>query len=159
MREVIRQVRTGLLIRVDSYKKIKNCYKTKTLTFGCAANWIDYALKKNNEAIGDIFECIFAHLPINDNRIYVCDKNGRPIGENLWILCDENSQTCFLRFIPAILTPLICFYNVLPQKELVDNEYEIIDLDKYKTAMGYIKDTVGYLIIDDIKSLIGKLRV
>ena len=59
----------SLLMRVGTTESIERCYNTSTIQFGCAANWLDYALKKNNNSTGDIFECVFAHVLKNDPRI------------------------------------------------------------------------------------------
>lgn len=34
---------TILLMRLGSTKRIEQCYNTRTLSFGCAANWVDYS--------------------------------------------------------------------------------------------------------------------
>lgn len=52
---------TILLMRLGSTKRIEQCYNTRTLSFGCAANWVDYS-KTGDKVTGDQLECVFAHL-------------------------------------------------------------------------------------------------
>ena len=80
-------VTTSLLMRVGNSKVIQKCYDEKTIQFGCAANWLDYALKCKNQAVGDYYECVFAHIPKGDARVNsITDIHGKPMGDHLLIL-------------------------------------------------------------------------
>lgn len=63
---------TILLMRLGSTKRIEQCYNTRTLSFGCAANWVDYS-KTGDKVTGDQLECVFAHLKNGDSRMNVKD--------------------------------------------------------------------------------------
>ena len=68
-----------LLMRVDKTKNINEDFEHNRLTFSCAANWLDYVLKEHNQTIGDLYECIFAHLKRDDPRIHhVKNSHGEP---------------------------------------------------------------------------------
>lgn len=68
---------TILLMRLGSTKRIEQCYNTRTLSFGCAANWVDYS-KTGDKVTGDQLECVFAHLKNGDSRMNVKDSHGIP---------------------------------------------------------------------------------
>lgn len=63
---------TILLMRLGSTKRIEQCYNTRTLSFGCAANWVDYS-KTGDKVTGDQLECVFARLKNGDSRMNVKD--------------------------------------------------------------------------------------
>ena len=95
---------TILLMRLGSTKRIEQCYNTRTLSFGCAANWVDYS-KTGDKVTGDQLECVFAHLKNGDSRMNVKDSHGIPMGNHLETLYDPRTDTYYLRFIPTLLTP------------------------------------------------------
>lgn len=99
---------TILLMRLGSTKRIEQCYNTRTLSFGCAANWVDYS-KTGDKVTGDQLECVFAHLKNGDSRMNVKDSHGIPMGNHLETLYDPRTDTYYLRFIPTLLTPAMCF--------------------------------------------------
>ena len=101
---------TILLMRLGSTKRIEQCYNTRTLSFGCAANWVDYS-KTGDKVTGDQLECVFAHLKNGDSRMNVKDSHGIPMGNHLETLYDPRTDTYYLRFIPTLLTPAMCFYS------------------------------------------------
>lgn len=97
-------IRMSLLLRVGSNQAIERCYHKKTLTFSCAANWLDYALKHNDQATGDFFECAFAHVPKDDPRIAeIRAADGKPMGNNLLILENKKTIPVFcVMFLPSL---------------------------------------------------------
>lgn len=169
MSEKTYNVTTSLLMRVGHTSKIKECYDTKTLQFSCAANWLDYAMKKGNKTTGDIFECVFAHLPKGDPRIYgVTDFRGNPMGDHLLIAENKTDGSALLRLIPTILTPATCFFTFNVEQIFQEMNrtppsasWFTFDLDRYRTSMEYGAEDSSYLFIknpsaffDDLKEAI-----
>ena len=109
---------TILLMRLGSTKRIEQCFNTRTLSFGCAANWVDYS-KTGDKVTGDQLECVFAHLKNGDSRMNVKDSHGIPMGNHLETLYDPRTDTYYLRFIPTLLTPAMCFYSSTQRKQLL----------------------------------------
>ena len=153
-------------MRVGSTQSIEKCYKEKILEFGCAANWLDYALNKKNQTIGDIFECVFAQTFKGDPRIFsITDSHGKPIGNHLLILENMANNSCILRYIPTILMPVICFYSfdVWKIRNKLDANGEPIhwfafNLDEYCRNMDYDNNTASYLFITDPSKFYNELK-
>ena len=59
---------TFFLMRVDSPENIDRDFYQNRLTFSCPANWLDYALKQNDETIGDRYAVSYTHLTLPTNR-------------------------------------------------------------------------------------------
>lgn len=160
-------VTTTLLMRVGSTKSIEKCYKEKTLQFGCAANWLDYALNEQNETIGDVFECVFAQTLKGDPRISaITDSHGKPMGDHLLVLENTADNSCILRYIPTILMPVMCFYsfNVQKIRKQMDTNGEpttwfAFNLDEYCKDMNYDNSTASYLFITDPVKFYDELTV
>ena len=159
------ETRTSILMRVGPTKRILEWYETKTLQFGCAANWIDYALKDKTNPTGDIFECIFAHTAMDDPRIYkMTDIKGKPMGDNLLITVNETDATCLLRFEPTILMPVFCMYSFDVPTILAAGDDGSktrclkFNLDKYRIAMRYPEEETSFLFITDPISFVEDLR-
>ena len=72
---------TILLMRLGSTKRIEQCYNTRTLSFGCAANWVDYS-KTGDKVTGDKLECVFAHLKMVNSRMNVKRFTRYPYGKS-----------------------------------------------------------------------------
>ena len=163
-------IRMSLLLRVGSNQAIERCYHKKTLTFSCAANWLDYALKHNDQATGDFFECAFAHVPKDDPRIAeIRAADGKPMGNNLLILENKKDNSCILRYVPAILMPAVSFYSFHPidiikrnQSLSIENSekqpYITFSLDKYRSSMGYKPENASYLLINNVREFIDELK-
>lgn len=160
MGKVTTQVTTSLLMKVGPTESIKKYYNKKTLQFGCAANWLDYALNKKNQTIGDIFECVFARLLAEDPRIsYIMDSHGKPIGDHLLVLKNLADHSCLLRYIPTILMPVMCFYsfNVEKIRDKLDakgkpTKWFAFNLDEYCRSMDYDNKAASFLfILDPVK--------
>ena len=160
MGELTSNVTTTLLMRVGPTESIEKNYRDKILTFGCAANWLDYALTKGNQTVGDIFECVFARTVGRDPRIRsVTDSRGKPMGDHLLVLEDIEDiadNSCILRYIPTILVPVLCFYSFNVQKiceklgkDDKPAENFAFNLDEYCKYMGYSTETASYLFITD----------
>lgn len=158
-------VTTSLLMRVGNSKVIQKCYDEKTIQFGCAANWLDYALKYKNQAVGDYYECVFAHIPKGDARVNsITDIHGKPMGDHLLILENQRDGSSLLRLIPTILMPTICFFsfNVQRIRKQMDKEGEAtkwfaFDLDAYREDMEY-QDDASFLFITDPVSFFQDLK-
>lgn len=157
MGELTSNVTTTLLMRVGPTESIEKNYRDKILTFGCAANWLNYALTKGNQTVGDIFECVFAQTYKTDTRIHgLTDSRGKPMGNHLLILENTADDSCILRYIPTILVPVLCFYSFNVQKILKELEEKgnqfndfVFNLDGYCNGMGYSTETASYLFITD----------
>ena len=156
---------TILFMRLGSTKRIEQCYNTKTLSFGCAANWVDYS-KTGNKVTGDQLECVFAHLKSGDSRMNVKDSHGIPMGNHLETLYAPETDTCYLRFIPTLLTPAMCFYSFDSTKVAAINDGKmpifphVVSFlpDRYLNAMCYEKDTASFLFINDPKKFFEELK-
>lgn len=159
MGKVTTQVTTSLLMRVGSTKSIEECYQNRTLKFSCAANWINYSIKHGNCTIGDPEECIFARLKKDDPRVEAAkdpqtsrikDPKGQPMRSNLLITMCQTQDVCHLRFVPTILMPALCFYNI-DMSRLVEKhkqqQFIGIDLDKYCTDMGNKIEECSFMLI------------
>ena len=159
-------VTTTLLMRVGSIESIEKCYKEKVLQFGCAANWLDYALNKKNQTIGDVFECVFAQTLKGDPRIStITDSHGKPMGDHLLVLENAADNSCILRYVPTILVPVMCFYSFNAQKirnKLDANgkqhKWFAFNLDEYCKIMGYDNKTTSFLFIMDPVKFYNDLR-
>ncbi len=155
-----------LLMRVGPTESIRKCYNEKKLQFGCAANWLDYALKYGNETTGDIFECIFAHIPKGDPRSEnIVDEKGKPMGDNLLILENSKDGSKLLRFMPTILMPVLCLYSFDFEKMVTgfsENQtippYVLFNLDQYREDMQYHQDESSFLLIEDVNMFFNDLR-
>ena len=156
---------TTLLMRVGKTEEIQRCYDENILSFGCAANWLDYSLKQNNQITGDPFEGAFAHILINDlHTDTIKDVKGNPMGDHLHIL-KLPDNTCLLRYIPTILVPVLCFYtfNVGKIRKIMDQKGSAtswigFDLNRYCDTMKYDKKKCSYLFITRPICLFNELR-
>ena len=156
---------TILLMRLGSTKRIEQCYNTRTLSFGCAANWVDYS-KTGDKVTGDQLECVFAHLKNGDSRMNVKDSHGIPMGNHLETLYDPRTDTYYLRFIPTLLTPAMCFYSFDAAKVAAINDGKMPIFphmvsflpDRYLDEMCYRKDTASFLFINDPKKFFEELK-
>ena len=54
MKQYTKEVRSILFMRAGKTEEIMDSYKNNYLKFGCPANWINYALKCENDTIGDV---------------------------------------------------------------------------------------------------------
>lgn len=161
MKIVNHKFSTNILLRIDSFENLLKCYDEKYLEFSCAANWIDYCVKSANNTIGDYWECIFAHLPEGDPRLNVLDSRGRPMGSNLYLLYREKDHSYFLRFVPTILMPVMCFYSFNQEeikKKRDDKGNAFFSFEKYKQAMEYNCDC-AFLIIKDVSRFYQELKI
>lgn len=131
----------SFLMRVGRRAEIEHCWDSKSLSFGCPANWIDKQLRGGDNSTGDIFECVFAHIPSDDPRIFTqVDSRGNPMGENLLIIQNQIDGSYLLRYIPAILTPILCMYAI-KQNDLP------INLASFASAMKYSCEECAFLFI------------
>lgn len=159
------KTRTSILMRVGSKKRILQWYETKTLQFGCAANWIDYTFKDKSNPTGDFFECIFAHTTMDDPRICkMTDIKGEPMGDNLLISVNKTDATCLLRFEPTILMPVLCLYSfdvpgiIAAEDDGSKTRWFAFNLDKYREAMKYSEAESSFLFVTDPISFFKDLR-
>lgn len=159
-------VNTGVLMRMDSTARIQECYRERKLTFSCAANWVDYAMNGNYET-GDFLECVFAHLPVWDKRLYeLKDSHGLPMGRHVFILYQRDLPTAYVRYIPTLLTPAMCFFSFAAEhKKNVPSScipalhgIPPLDLDRYRAAMNYSREDSSFLFIMDFDSFYKELK-
>ena len=97
-----------VLIRVGRKDDIISTYINDTLYFSCPANWIDFALKHNDQNTGDCFECAFLRTFVTDPYFL---QLKRKFGDNMMYEI-VGDGTCFACFIPSLFTPTICFYSL-----------------------------------------------
>ena len=101
----------SVLLRIGHKNSIKDCWDNNRLSFGCAANWIHYA-NKGNVTTGDSCECVFSRIP-KGKAVDLFDRNGKRIEANLQrFLDDKDPNFEFLRYVPTMLTPALCFYSL-----------------------------------------------
>ena len=141
-----------LFFRVGGKNDTEQLYESNQVRFGCPANWLWEAIKEKNQSIGDVYECIFAHLQKNDPRVKSQkDIMGKPMGDNLLVVENTNGVDCLLRYIPTILIPTACFCSVDVEKVREEiNSFAprmFFDLDQYRIDMGYGEDDAGFLFI------------
>lgn len=156
-----------VLLRVGSYDDISNYFRTNSITFGCAANWIDYTRAKGNTITGDLFECAFAHLKIGDPRISnLKDKNGYPFGDNIIYQINPNDNTVWLSFEPTILMPAFCLFGIDVPGILKNlnstgpkTTFFTFDLDKHCIEMGYQINNAGFLVVTDPYAFFDDLKL
>ena len=166
MGKVTTTINTTFLMRVGSTSTIQQCFDTKTITFGCAANWLDFALNTKNQTTGDTYECVFARLKKGDPRIdKITDVKGKPIGDHLLVLENEADDSCILRYIPTILQPIMCFYSFKANEIRKRFSYGDrlapffgFNLDTYRSNMEYTEDNASFLFIKDPVSFINDLK-
>lgn len=157
----------SVLLRVGKTVDINNDFITNSITFGCAANWIDYTRTKGNTISGDLFECVFAHLKMEDPRIgNLKDKNGNPFGDNIIYQVNPKDNTVWLSFEPTILMPAFCLFGIdVPgilksmNRTGPKTTFFTFDLDKYCIEMGYQINNAGFLVITDPYAFFDDLRV
>ena len=152
MAMTVHNLKTAFLMRIGKRSEIEYCWNKKLVVFSCPANWIDKQLTGSDDSIGDIFECIFAHLPSDDPRVWQqVDSHGHPMGDNLLILRNEKDGSFLLRYIPVILTPVLCFYSIrsgsIP-----------IDLLKFASDMKYDTKDCAFLFIKDVARFFDDLK-
>ena len=142
--EKIYSANATILMRVGTLGEIKDCYEKGKISFGCPLNWLNYALMKNNFTVGDIHECVFAHLKQNDPLI---EQASALRGEKLLKL-ESADGTCYLSLIPTLLAPALCFWAIDMQKKCTETNRtkHLFDLEKFSRELSQ-KEDCGYLII------------
>ena len=153
------------LLRVASRTNIENCWDSNSLSFSCAANWVKYKNWKNNQTIGDSYECVFSRIPKN-KPITIFDHYGMPIDANIQRFPDkEEPEYEFLRYVPTMLTPAMCFFsfeNAAPNGhfhfEGTTADSSRFQLEKYAEYMGYTPSDAAFLYISDSLSFYRELQ-
>ena len=154
----------SVLLRIGHKNSIKDCWDNNRLSFGCAANWVHYA-QKGNMTTGDLYECVFSRIP-KGKAIDLFDRNGKRIEANLQrFLDDKDSNFEFLRYVPTMLTPALCFYSLsyaTPDDGLFvwdeTRNMPMFRADRYAQYMGYANEEMGVLLIQDFCGLISDLK-
>lgn len=145
----------NILLRLGKTEKLNQEFADNSLTFSCAANWIDYALKHKNYSIGDLLEGVFARIPYPISNQYndlLVGKNNKPLNDAVLISKVDNKDYCYLRYRPTISMPAICFYGLDYDSYYFDTKKEfIIDFDKYARDMGCGINDSSIIIIKDAK--------
>ena len=138
------------IMRFGSREKIREDYLEKQVTFGCPANWYDYAIRTKNYIIGDQRECVYAHLPVNDPRISEHDCFGNPMGDNLTKLIDSSDNSVYLRHEPILLTPTFCFFQInITSDDFCDSDTLKFDFESYCSMMQCkIEDSYFWIVYD-----------
>lgn len=153
-------------MRIDSTVRIQECYRERKLSFSCAANWVDYAMK-GNYVTGNFFECVFAHLPVWDKRLYeLKDSHGLPMGRHAFILHRRDLPTAYICYIPTLLTPAMCFFSFSAEhKKNAPNRnipalhgIPLLDLHRYRADMNYSCEDSSFLFIIDFSSFYEELK-
>lgn len=122
--------------------------------------------KTGDKVTGDQLECVFAHLKNGDSRMNVKDSHGIPMGNHLETLYDPRTDTYYLRFIPTLLTPTMCFYSFDATKVAAMNDGKmpifphVVSFlpDRYLDEMCYEKDTASFLFINSPEKFFEELK-
>lgn len=152
---------SSLLMRVGKLKDIRSSYENQTLTFGCAANWIDYA-SKGNHTTGDFLEGTFAHLPKEDNTPFF-DSHGKPMGNHLFIRESPKDGSRYICYVPTLLIPTMCFFSFnLEQIEKTEGipyypQCTSFLFNRYCERMEYSTAESAFLVIKDPKRFFDEL--
>lgn len=140
-----------LFLRVGKAKDIRASYEQKKISIGCPANWINYAKLHGNQTVGDLYECVFAHLAKDDPRIPnllgICNQVGRASS----LLYERLGDGSYLfRRRETVLTPVWCTYS-FEYDELLKVRKEdglpnvCFDLSGFQRIMG--EENTGVLLI------------
>lgn len=151
--------RPNILLRVGKNAEIEKLYSERQISFSCAANWIDYAIKTQNNSVGDILEGVFGRtsFPFDDNSL--TNRQGEKYGENLLITPYGDQSHCYLRYMPTILMPIFCFYGVDVEKAIKGNKSSILfSFDGYAKAMKYNTHEASIWLIKDMTAFESDLR-
>lgn len=128
----------NILFRVGKAAPMQEEYKEKVLTFSCPANWLDYAIKQNDFITGDYLECVMGHKPYSPTLgNELTDLTGKPLGDNLLVTPYEDGKKCFLRYMPTILMPTICFYGIDVANRLKNKFGLFFNFDTYCKILNY----------------------
>lgn len=156
-------------MRLGKTEEINKTFESSTITFGCAANWLDYAFKYNIKT-GDFFEGVFAQVSEKEQKSAekeLVDKEGNPMGDNLIIIKDPIHKTSLLSYQPIILMPVFCLYSFSEaiNKELFnvtesdpDSGMWKFDLDDYRSFMEYKEEESSFLFITDSERFFNDLK-
>lgn len=96
----------------------------------------------------------------------VKDSHGIPMGNHLETLYDPRTDTYYLRFIPTLLTPTMCFYSFDATKVAAMNDGKmpifphVVSFlpDRYLDEMCYEKDTASFLFINSPEKFFEELK-
>ncbi len=149
----------NILLRIGKDTEIETLYNNKQISFSCAANWIDYAIKVQNYNIGDVREGVFGRVvfPFDDNTL--TNRRGEKYGENLLITPYGDRNHCYLRYMPTILMPVICFYGIDVEKATkLDKSSVLFNFEKYAEAMKYNISEASVWVIKDMVAFEADLR-
>ena len=155
-------IKDSYLIRVGKKETISTWWDNKYLAFSCAANWIDYA--KTDKIFGDPYESVFARVA-HSKPVFAYDVHGKAITKNIQRFPDQEYPSCdFLRFVPTILIPAICFYYMHRSSDnppiCARDEHgnQRFNLDLYAEMMGIDQDKAGFLILDCCDDFLKELQ-
>ena len=103
---------------------------------------------------------------MDDPRIYsITDTHGKPMGDHLLTFKRPAEGVEYLRFIPTILMPVLCFYSfdvysVYEQLNANGNTTKsfAFNLDKYREDMRYSEDEASFLFIHDTARFFAELK-
>lgn len=132
--------------------EMKAAYNNRLLQFSCAANWIHYAITKSNQTIGDYLEGVMGHVVYTDNlKDIITDLNGKPLNNNLLITPYGSKIYCYLRYIPTILMPTICFYGIDMEDYLRQNKSWTLSFNEICRRLEYKPECSSVLVIKNME--------
>lgn len=149
----------NILLRVGKNAEIEELYGKKQISFSCAANWIDYAIKAQNYNVGDVLEGVFgrAIFPFDGNSL--TNRYGEKYGENLLVTPYGDQSHCYLRYMPTILMPVICFYGIDVENAIKLNKSSILfNFEGYANAMKYSNSEASIWVIKNMAAFEDDLR-
>lgn len=129
----MKPTRPDLLLRIGKTEDIERVYNSKKITFGCAANWIDYANTAQNSTIGDSLEAVFAREKFPCDISKIKDRNGLSLQKQIHINHKNNNPYCFLHYKPVLAVPVLCFYSLNVQKL-----FSAYNISKKKRVFGFL---------------------
>ena len=118
--------------------------------------------KQATKVTGDQLECVFAHLKSGDSRMNVKIHTVSPWEITLKPYMTPRTDTYYLRFIPTLLTPAMCFYSFDAAKVAAINDGKmpifphVVSFCLIGTWMKCAteKDTASFLFINDPKKFL-----
>lgn len=138
-------------LKVGRTDEILNNFNNNQITFGCPANWLDYARKEKNPSVGDILESVYACCPISEKELHINQEQ-----REYTIIGNASADSCYLYKQSTILTPALCFMSFKNEDEYKNKCF--FNINEYIGRMQYLLEEASILIIKDVKTFHNELN-
>ena len=118
-------------LKVGRTDEILNNFNNNQITFGCPANWLDYARKEKNPSVGDILESVYACCPISEKELHINQEQ-----REYTIIGNASADSCYLYKQSTILTPALCFMSFKNEDEYKNKCF--FNINEYIGRMQYL---------------------